>query len=55
MSLTDKLQLDMELALKTKDELRLSTIRQLRSSVGCARIEKGGELTDDEVLAVSIE
>ena len=52
MSLIDKLQEDMKLALKAKDELRLSTIRLLRSSVSYARIEKGDELTDDEVLAV---
>ena len=52
MSLVDRLQEDMKLALKSKDELRLSTIRLLRSSVGYARIEKGRELTDDEVLDV---
>jgi uncharacterized protein YqeY len=52
MSLIDKLQEDMKLALKSKDELRLSTIRLLRSSVSYARIDKGDELTDDEVLEV---
>lgn len=52
MSLIEKLQNDMKLALKNKDELRLSTIRLLLSSVSYARIEKGGELTDDEVCQV---
>ena len=52
MSLTEKLQEDMKLAMKSRDELRLSTIRLLRSSVGYARIDKGDELTDDEVLEV---
>ena len=52
MSLIDKLQEDMKLALKSGDALRLSTIRLLRSSVGYARIDKGSELTDDEVLGV---
>jgi uncharacterized protein len=52
MSLLAKLQEDMKLALKSRDELRLSTIRLLLSSVGYARIDKGGELTDDEVLDV---
>jgi len=52
MSLVDKLQEDMKLALKSGDALRLSTIRLLRSSVSYARIDKGGELTDDEVLGV---
>jgi len=52
MSLIDKLQEDMKLAMKSRDALRLSTIRLLRSSVSYAVIEKGGELTDDEVLQV---
>jgi uncharacterized protein YqeY len=52
MSLNDKLQEDMKLALKSKDELRLSTIRMVKSSVSYARINKGSELTDDEVLVV---
>ena len=52
MSLTDQLQQDMKEAMKSKDGLRLSTIRLLRSSVGYARIKKGEELTDDEVLQV---
>jgi len=52
MSLIKKLQDDMKLALKSKDELRLSTIRLLLSSLSYARIEKGGDLTDEEVLEV---
>ena len=52
MSLSQKLQEDMKLAMKSRDALRLSTIRLLRSSVGYARIDKGEELTDDEVLQV---
>jgi hypothetical protein len=52
MSLIDKLQEDMKLAQKSRDALRLSTIRLLRSSVSYARIDKGDELTDDEVLEV---
>ena len=52
MSLTEKLQEDMKLAMKSKDASRLSTIRLLRSSVSYAQINKGGELTDDEVLEV---
>jgi len=52
MSLIDRLQQDMKLALKSKDELRLSTVRLLLSSVSYAQIEKGGQLTDDEVLQV---
>ena len=52
MSLVEKLLEDMKLAMKSKDELKLSTIRVLRSSVSYARINKGEELTDDEVLEV---
>ena len=52
MSLTEKLLEDQKLAMKSKDELALSTIRLLRSSVSYARIEKGGDLTDDEALQV---
>jgi uncharacterized protein len=52
MSLTEQLLEDMKLAMKSKDVLRLSTIRVLRSSVSYAQIDKGEELTDDEVLAV---
>lgn len=46
------LQEHMKLALKSKDELKLSTIRMLISSVSYVRIEKGRELTDDEVMDV---
>ena len=52
MSLSDTLQEDMKQALKARDELTLSTVRLVRSSVSYARIEKGDELTDDEVMGV---
>lgn len=32
--------------------MTLSTVRMIKSSVGYARIEKGRDLTDDEILAV---
>lgn len=38
--------------MKAKEQLRLSTIRLLLSSVSYARIDKGSELTDDEVVEV---
>ncbi len=52
MSLNERLLDDMKLAMKSRDELRLSTIRLLRSSVSYAQINKGAQLTDDEVLQV---
>lgn len=42
----------MKQAMKAKDELKLSTLRTLLSSVSYARIDKGEELTDDDVLDV---
>lgn len=52
MSLVEKLLEDMKLAMKSRDALKLSTIRMLRSSVSYAAINKGEDLTDDEVLEV---
>ncbi|MFQ3549514.1 MAG: GatB/YqeY domain-containing protein [Armatimonadota bacterium] len=52
MSILAKLQEDMKQALRAKDGVTLSTIRLILSSVSYARIEKGDELTDDEVIAV---
>lgn len=52
MAMLATLQEHMKLALKSKDELKLSTIRMLISSVSYVRIEKGRELTDDEVMDV---
>ena len=52
MTILDTLQEDMKQALRSKDELTLSTIRMVKSSVGYARIEKRRDLTDDEVLVV---
>jgi len=42
----------MKTALKGKEQLRLSTVRMLISALGYAQIEKGGELSDDDVIAV---
>ena len=52
MSLTQRLRDDMKVALKSRAELRLLTVRLLISALGYAQIEKGRELTDDEALAV---
>lgn len=52
MSLAEQLLEDQKLAMKSRDALKLSTIRLLRSSVSYAQINKGAELTDDEVLGV---
>ncbi|RMG67552.1 MAG: GatB/YqeY domain-containing protein [Calditrichaeota bacterium] len=43
---------DMKAAMKSGDKLRLETIRGLRSQLKNKQIEKGAELSEDEVLQV---
>ena len=52
MSLQDQLTNDMKDAMRAKDTLRLSTIRQLRSAIKNKEIELGKSLDDDSILAV---
>ena len=49
--LADRIQKDMVSAMKTKDELRLGTLRMLKTSMQLASSEKGraGGLTDEDV------
>lgn len=53
--LKDKLQGDLKEAMMARDELRLSTIRMLKSAIQYHEIQKGGagyEATDEDVLEV---
>jgi uncharacterized protein YqeY len=52
--LADKIQKDMVSAMKTKDELRLGTLRMLKTSMQLASSEKGraGDLTDEDIRAL---
>ena len=53
--LTDKIQEDLKAAMIAKDELRLSTIRMLKSAIQYHEIQKGGagyEATDEDVIEV---
>ncbi len=53
MSIKEKLQNDLVAAMKSKEELRLSTLRMLMSAIRNKEIEKRpGVLTDDDVLTV---
>lgn len=52
MSQKEKLQNDLITAMKTRDELRTSTIRLAISAVKNIEIEKGRELTDEETTEV---
>ena len=52
MSLKDRLIEDLRQAMRQGDERRKSTLRLLRAEITNAEIERGGELSDDDVLAV---
>jgi len=49
MSLKDKIISDLTEAMKAKDAARLSTLRMVKANLMNRQIEKGGELTDDEI------
>lgn len=50
MNLNDRIIADMTEAMKAKDTERLGTLRMVKSNLMNRKIEKGGELTDDEVM-----
>jgi len=52
MSLLQKLDDDLKTALKASNNLKVSVLRMAKAASKNKQIEKGGELTDDEVLAV---
>jgi uncharacterized protein YqeY len=49
MSLRQRITTDLTAAMKAKDAARLSTLRMVKASVMNREIEKGGELTDEEM------
>ncbi len=49
MSLKEKITADLTDAMKAKDAGRLSTLRMVKANLMNRQIEKGGELTDDEI------
>jgi uncharacterized protein len=49
MSLKDRIISDMTVAMKAKDAARLSTLRMVKANVMNREIEKGSELTDEEL------
>ena len=49
MSLNDKIIADITHAMKAKDVDRLSTLRMVKANLMNRKIDKGGELTDEEV------
>jgi uncharacterized protein YqeY len=52
LSLFDKLTEDMKDALRAGEKVRLGVIRLLRAQLQNASIQRGGELSEDEVLGV---
>ncbi len=52
MSLPEKIDIDLKAAMKSGDKLRLETLRMIKSAVKYRQIEKGGPLTDEDVIAV---
>jgi uncharacterized protein YqeY len=49
MTLKERIVADMTTAMKAKDAARLSTLRMVKANVMNREIEKGGELTDEEL------
>ncbi len=49
MSLKDKIISDLTAAMKARDTNKLSTLRMVKSNLMNRQIEKGGELTDEEI------
>src|SRR5687767_9774522 len=52
MSLKEQITNDMTSAMKAKDALRTSTLRMVKAAVKNREIEKGEELSDDDVMKV---
>jgi len=52
MTLQEQLLQDMKAAMKQKEQIRLTTIRQIRATIKNREIEIGQELDDEEVLKV---
>jgi uncharacterized protein YqeY len=50
--LRDQLKTDLTASMKARDAVRTGTLRMLQTAVKNAEVEKRGELTDDEVIAV---
>ena len=52
MSLLKRFDDDLKQALKTSERSKVSVIRMVKATVKNAQIEKGRDLTDDEILSV---
>ena len=52
MSIVDRITQDMTLAMKAREELKLSTLRMMKSALKNKEIDKRAPLDDKEALAV---
>ncbi len=54
MDLGKRIQEDLLISMKSRDEMRLSTLRMLKAALQLAQVEKGKdkELAEEEILAV---
>ena len=52
MTLKDRINDDIKVAMRAKDKARLGTLRMLSSAIRNAEIQQGGELTEPDQLAV---
>jgi len=52
MKLTEKVNADITAAMKTKDAVRLSSLRMMKAAIMNKNVEKGRDLDDGEVLQV---
>lgn len=51
-TIPERLVTEMKLAMKAKAQLRLDTIRMMRTAIKNKEIEAGGELSDGDVISV---
>ncbi|MBS7526771.1 GatB/YqeY domain-containing protein [Fusibacter paucivorans] len=52
MSLKDKLTEDLKSAMKSKDQVKKSTVTMLRAAIKQIEVDERKELTDDEILDI---
>jgi len=50
--LIEKIEIDLKNALKSRDPIKVSTLRLLKSAIGYLAIERKEDLKDDDVISV---
>ncbi|MBI4842979.1 MAG: GatB/YqeY domain-containing protein [Nitrospirae bacterium] len=52
MTLSDRLSSDLKSALKSNDKARVSILRMIKAALKNKEIDKGGLLSDDEIISI---